>query len=154
MCELACQAYEGEENGERWFRFPPWVQLGIQQDHSQILSHGMGALVIDDPLRIDVEQAIRTQDFAELKPDGKFGLLGRIPNVVLKGCSLKCGGASAKKTSFICEENFVFREPKALGIHRANINSTIENWLCSKETLEQLLRFSTPKQSVIGLLLT
>ncbi len=88
MCELACQAYEIPSQEGRRFRFPSWVAIGVQQDSAKVLKEGRGALVIHDPLRIDCSGSIRTQDLVDLKADGSFTLCGRLPNTVLKGCSL------------------------------------------------------------------
>lgn len=90
MCELAAQAYDYVALGEtaaRRFRFPEWVKTSVVTGPQEVREFGRGALVVEDPRRIDVPWAIRTEDLVELNDDG-FRLLGRIPSSPLKGCSL------------------------------------------------------------------
>ena len=96
MCELASQAWDFVDAGttrmlsERSFKFPWWVTPGVMTTPSQVLAKGVGALIIDDPLRVDIGQtALQTEDMACLDDDGTFRLLGRVPRAPLKGCSLK-----------------------------------------------------------------
>ncbi|MEI6399135.1 MAG: hypothetical protein WCO71_10215, partial [Pseudomonadota bacterium] len=96
MCELASQAWDFVDAGtarmlsERSFKFPWWVTPGVMTTPSQVLAKGVGALIIDDPLRVDIGQtALQTEDMACLDDDGTFRLLCRVPQAPLKGCSLK-----------------------------------------------------------------
>lgn len=140
MCELACQAYEFSKDSKTQFRFPSWVRLGVQKDGAKILSSGRGALVIQDPLRVDCTEAIRTQDFVELDEDGSFKLLGRLPHTVLKGCSLNAESLLYKKTK---KMNVPSKNPEwTPEINRKTIKFFSENlsdWLCSPEVKESLL---------------
>lgn len=96
MSELACQAYDfvsnpsGPEQSlrDRSYRFPRWVSLNLQTSEGQ-KEAGFGALIVDDPLRIDAPWPIRTQDLVNLQADGRFQLVGRVPAASLKGCSLR-----------------------------------------------------------------
>ncbi len=90
MAELACQAY-------RWwrpqpdfvgFRFPSWTTLGVMEGLGVSKSGGAGALIVQDPMRIDYPWPIRTQDVVTLNQGDLFSLDGRVPGAVLKGCSL------------------------------------------------------------------
>jgi hypothetical protein len=101
MCELACQAWDTVSDSvnvtlsERRFRFPWWVQSGIMATSSEIASQGVGALTINDPLRVDLPHlAIQTEDLAMVRTDGSFQLLGRVPRAPLKGCSLRVDSIS------------------------------------------------------------
>ncbi len=90
MCELASQAYEfvNNENEERHFRFPSWVEISVATGVNSLLRQGIGALTIKDPLRIDYPYPLRTQDLVEIDSKGFFRILGRLPKAPLKGCSL------------------------------------------------------------------
>ena len=96
MCELASQAWDFitvdskiDRLEERVFKFPWWVRCGVMSSPTQMTREATGALVIADPLRIDIGQrAIQTEDLATLNLDGTFRLRGRVPNAPLKGCSI------------------------------------------------------------------
>lgn len=89
MCELACQAYDFADSKQtRRFRFPAWVHTSVLPGLGMQKSEGEGALLIDDPLRLDYPWPLRVQDVGRLYKDGSFTLLGRVPRAVLKGCSL------------------------------------------------------------------
>lgn len=90
MCELAAQAYDFRrpgETGPRRFRFPAWVEARVITSPGIAERFGQGALLVEDPLRVDAPWALRTEDLVNLNADG-FTLLGRIPTAPLKGCSL------------------------------------------------------------------
>jgi hypothetical protein len=96
MCELASQGWDfvrGNQSpqlSQRKFRFPWWVRIGTMMTASDVVSEGIGALTIDDPLRVDLAGvAIQTEDLASISSDGSFHLLGRVPRAPLKGCSLR-----------------------------------------------------------------
>jgi len=100
MCELACQAYDFLPQGqvlplaERRFRFPVWVKLAVITAPGCSATVGRGALMVDDPFRLDAPWPVRTEDLAEL--DGQtFRLIGRAPTQPLKGCSLQAEELSA-----------------------------------------------------------
>lgn len=101
MCELASQAYEfvNHEREERYFRFPSWAQISVSTGYKTFSKKGIGALIIDDPLRIDYPYPLRTQDLAEIYDNGFFKILGRLPKAPLKGCSLLTEELISKKTS-------------------------------------------------------
>jgi len=96
MCELASQAWDFitvdskiNRLEERVFKFPWWVRCGVMSSPTKITREATGALVIADPLRLDIGQrAIQTEDLATLNLDGTFRLQGRVPNAPLKGCSI------------------------------------------------------------------
>ncbi len=96
MCELASQAYDfvsAPRQGdtplaERVFRFPSWVGLRVVNTKGESLTQGIGSLLLDDSMRIDLPCPIRTEDIAHLRSDGSFQLFGRVPYTPLKGCSL------------------------------------------------------------------
>lgn len=83
MCELASQAY-----GKDRLKFPNWVRVSVLTGPGKVEAKGRGALVVDDPQRLDVSVAIRTEDLVDLAEDGSFQLLGRLESAPLKGCSL------------------------------------------------------------------
>lgn len=90
MCELATQAYDfvsAGDTGARRFRFPAWVRARVVVGPGEAHAAGRGALLVEDPLRLDAPWALRTEDLVELTADG-FRLLGRLPAAPLKGCSL------------------------------------------------------------------
>lgn len=89
MCELACQAYDFQiSNKKRSFQFPVWVKTFVLPGQGLALKEGEGALLVQDPLRLDYPWPLRTQDIVKLSSDQSFEILGRVPKAVLKGCSL------------------------------------------------------------------
>lgn len=96
MCELACQAWSYVAKKDRGsqksyslpYKFLPHIKLQITKGLSQLESSGVGSLVISDVSRIDIPHSIRTQDICELNENGTFNIISRVPNSVLKGCSL------------------------------------------------------------------
>ncbi len=89
MCELATQAYDYTlPKQTRRFRFPDWVKTYVLPGLNLFLTEGEGALVVEDPLRVDYPLPLRTQDVVRLYKDGSFEIIGRVPRSVLKGCSL------------------------------------------------------------------
>ena len=98
MSELASQSWdyisESKRDGEevpleaRRFSFPSWVQCKVLSNDAQHEGEGYGALILNDPLRLDFPQPFRIQDMVELESDGSFKLITRMPGAALKGCSL------------------------------------------------------------------
>lgn len=90
MCELACQAY-GVWQGDPTIRlsFAKDVEVGIVLPGGRLAKEGVGALAVADPLRPDLPFPLRTQDIVKLYADGSFEILERVPQSVLKGCSLR-----------------------------------------------------------------
>lgn len=161
MCELASQAYDfAIPNELRRFRFPSWVQVYALPGLNQFLPQGEGALLVDDPLRIDYASPLRVQDIVRLYEDHSFEILGRVPNAVLKGCSLLTEKplqstetpkviSSASKGNFksenflkLLDENAVAALSRELGSYKAaesairDLRHSIEN-MSLKEALAQ-----------------
>jgi hypothetical protein len=96
MCELATQAYDYVERPdereltleERWFHFPPSIEVSVYDRLSRSQKTGEGTLVVHDAWRLDYPWPIRTEDMARVRADGAFQLLGRVPMSPLKGCSM------------------------------------------------------------------
>lgn len=94
MCELASQAYDWVKPGvttrfeDRRFRFPEHVRVFAHEGRGRFQAEGSGSLALWDPERIDYPWCLRTQDLATVWEDGSFRLEGRVPQAVLKGCSL------------------------------------------------------------------
>ncbi len=97
MCELASQAYdfvplhcskEKAQLDQRRFQFPPWVKVTAIDKLGQTQLSGIGTLCVEDPMRSDLPWPLRTEDMVDLEADGRFKLLGRVPQTTLKGCSL------------------------------------------------------------------
>lgn len=94
MSEMASQAYDwqvtkfGSRKAQRSFRFPNWVQVGTMRGQGLVDDGSQGALVIRDPMRVDLPYALRTQDLASVDRSSSFVLEGRVPYAVLKGCSM------------------------------------------------------------------
>lgn len=90
MCELATQAYDfkKESQGSRVYRFPSWVSVFSSLPLGEMVASGKGCLTLFDPLRVDYPFSIRVQDIVTLYSKGSFEFHGRVPNSVLKGCSL------------------------------------------------------------------
>lgn len=98
MSELSSQSWDYVEADirdnkevaleQRSFRFPSWVKCSVLNNRAEHASSGYGALLVDDPLRIDFPQPFRIQDMVELHENGSFKLRSRMPGAALKGCSL------------------------------------------------------------------
>ena len=98
MSELASQSWDYIKKDkrekvelsldERSFKFPDWVKVKVLDENGAIQNNGYGALILNDPLRIDYPQPFRIQDMAKVSHDGSFRLCGRMPMAALKGCSL------------------------------------------------------------------
>ncbi len=110
MCELASQAYDFVDNpsgrlipmDERRFRFPSWVRTKVVLPDQSIAETGDGSLVVHDTIRSDIFTPFRTEDRAEVFPDGSFQLKGRVAFSPLKGCSMLAEdllGAQAPKVA-------------------------------------------------------
>ena len=105
MCEIATPAWDfcSDNNSTRFYKFPKWVIPAIQTRAGEFSDSGFGSLCFYDPARIDYPWPIRTQDLAQLFPDGSFDLLGRVPSSPLKGCSMQVptGNGSPKRVEYI-----------------------------------------------------
>lgn len=87
MCELFSQAYSDDE---LWFSCPPWMKVlvGDINDPLSSLQQGRGVAKIIDLANMNSCSFIETQDLIDLKPDGRFQILGRLNQADLRGCSL------------------------------------------------------------------
>ena len=119
MCESATQAYDfisspNDESPtpleERLFFLPSWIEPSVTQRGGFLRPQGDGALVLDDPMRIDYPWPLRTQDFVRLEFNKKaFRLIGRVASAKLKGCSL-----SAESVRIDIKQKAVL--PKKIGL--------------------------------------
>ena len=147
MCEAACQAYDFIANPqpdrptpleERSFALPSWVTPYVTQRGGYFQFGGEGALVLDDPMRIDYPWPLRTQDFAHLSKERlTFKLLGRVTASVLKGCSLS---ADIDNGAFIIPAP---RLPKELETLNFDVNSVRKRAQTATRVLEDIM--SDPK---------
>lgn len=89
MSELSAQAYDcGPGNlADRTYKFPAWVEIKVLTGRNRLEDTGSGALVVYDPLRIDLPFPIRTEDIVDLDQN-KFQIRRRSRSAPLKGCSL------------------------------------------------------------------
>ena len=150
MSELACQAYDfvpfglSTELKHRWFSFAPGIKLGVLKGPIVIEEKGQGALVIDDPHRVDYPWPIRTEDLAIVGEHG-FQLLGRAPIAPLKGCSLLVEAANnlvmpTKEMALPCAEvetthKYMHSEINETCSRIALLSETLNNFITSEETL-------------------
>ncbi len=87
------------------FRFPSWVEIFRLGPEHSLLSEGRGQAVIQDRLRVDLPQAIVTDDIIELEADGCFQLIGRLQGAPLKGCSLLAEELDQADASLVSNAN-------------------------------------------------
>lgn len=120
MSELASQAWSTFQKPETpWlstFKFPSHVTVSAHDFTTEVNPGSLsadsppssGALILWDPLRVDHPHGMRTQDMITIcDPDQNiFKLEGRVPQAVLKGCSLRAETADASTTE-------PFHAPKA-----------------------------------------
>ena len=87
MTELLSQAYS---KGGGVFQTPPWMKVMVREedDPATCKDLGRGALDIIDLANIHSCAFIATDDVAEIHPDGRFHLLGRLDHSDIRGCSL------------------------------------------------------------------
>jgi phenylacetate-coenzyme A ligase PaaK-like adenylate-forming protein len=92
MTELLSQAYSKEEG---IFHCPPWMKVLVRDDEDPLsirrtVNSGQvsGAINIIDLANIYSCSFIATDDVGKIYSDGSFGVLGRMDNSDLRGCSL------------------------------------------------------------------
>lgn len=96
-CELACQAWSfsaaSEPSYAAPYYFPNHVHVDVQSPHHQTQpstpSLRRGALIIYDPLRIDLPYALLSEDVVDLQEDGGFWPRSRVALSPPRGCSLR-----------------------------------------------------------------
>lgn len=147
MCEMASQAYdfvvpgqaEPRDLTQRTFRFPAWVQPQCVDASAQTQHQGVGSLMVDDPLRIDLPWPLRTEDMVDLQSDGSFRLLGRVPYAPLKGCSLLAEDCLVeyKSIPLLSSKVTAFQSPAQLD---QRVTRAIEMWanFLADQRLERL----------------
>lgn len=147
MCELACQAYDWvplleskRPLNKRVFRFPQWTQLTVHQGGEQYATSGEGALVIHDPLRVDLQSPIRTQDFVALNADQSFQLLGRVPAAPLKGCSLAFEPKSLASIAIKPRVPQYASLPADMEQRQQRIATALDRFLADEKVIAQLSR--------------
>ena len=87
MTELLSQAYS---KGAGVFQTPAWMKVLVrdEDDPATCKDLGRGALNIIDLANVYSCAFIATDDVAEIQPDGRFRLLGRLDQSDIRGCSL------------------------------------------------------------------
>jgi len=87
MTELLSQAYS---KGGGVFQSPAWMKVMVrdEDDPATCKDLGRGALNIFDLANMHSCAFIATDDGAEIQPDGRFHLLGRLDHSDIRGCSL------------------------------------------------------------------
>lgn len=120
MSELATQSWDfGQDSTDaRYYQFPAWVRTGVLTVDGALREKGTGALVIDDPLRIDLPHPLRTEDIVRLDGDS-FQILRRSTAAPLKGCSLLAEKIPATGAIQIAESIQTHVRDHALPIQRA-----------------------------------
>lgn len=90
MCELASQAYDRPDVGDRRFHFPPWARVRVVSPETgrEVSAGQPGVLHVCDLANISSVVAIQTGDLGVGHSDGSFELLGRSEMFEPKGCSL------------------------------------------------------------------
>ena len=87
MTELLSQAYS---KGGGVFQSPTWMKVLVRDEDDPVTCKdlGRGALNIIDLANMHSCAFIATDDVAEIQPDGRFHLLGRLDHSDIRGCSL------------------------------------------------------------------
>lgn len=90
MCELASQAYDRPESGDRHLHFPPWARVRVVSPESglEVADGTPGILQVVDLANVASAVGIQTGDLAIRRVDGAIALIGRAESAEPKGCSL------------------------------------------------------------------
>jgi hypothetical protein len=146
MCELASQAYAWglAGDGEPAYKFPRWVKLRVAQGFDQIKNDGVGCLIVEDDMRVDVPQAIQVEDLVSLD-DVTFKLQRRLPKAPLKGCSLSFEhkGPSIPSLVFSANDGIGSHSTREQGVRPSEQNldsmiSFVKRYFGSQEWLDAL----------------